>query len=441
MKKILLLLCITFLVTNCSDDSGIKLKLDTTEIILSESNFAEITITSSVSWTINTNNSEDSWFSVYPTAGKSGTHTLYVNTTNLNTTDKEWTGYFDVISMKDGEAITKSIVVKQRPFDRSVYYNDKDIVKLFSATKGKGINLVFMGDGFTLIDLIKGKGKYETSINKAIEHFFSVEPYKSHRNYFNAYMIVAKSEESGVNSGYINVDNKFESKFGEGTHIDVNADKCIEFVELVLESENINNIGDITTTIVLNSYKYAGTCYWWSNGFSIALCPMSNSVSPYDFRGLVNHEAGGHAFAKLADEYIKIENIGKTISESEIDNLKWGHSIGFYCNVDIKNDLNTILWKDFIGHSRYSNIGAYEGGYYYSYGVWRPEDKSCMDNNIPYYNAPSRWLITKKIKHMAGEPFTFTNFLETDIIDKHGIKTLKSQIELMPPLAPPVFVK
>ena len=42
----------------------------------------------------------------------------------------------------------------------------------------------------------------------------------------------------------------------------------------------------------------------WGDGSAIACCPMSADAYPYDFRGIVQHEAGGHGFGKLADEYI-----------------------------------------------------------------------------------------------------------------------------------------
>ncbi len=43
------------------------------------------------------------------------------------------------------------------------FYEDKEIIQLLHSSKGKGITLVFMGDGFTHKDLAKGSGKYERS--------------------------------------------------------------------------------------------------------------------------------------------------------------------------------------------------------------------------------------------------------------------------------------
>ena len=40
---------------------------------------------------------------------------------------------------------------------------------------------------------------------------------------------------------------------------------------------------------------------------------------------------------------------------------------------------------------------------YYAYGVWRPEQNSCMIDNRPYYNSPSRFAIVRRILEIAGE--------------------------------------
>lgn len=322
-----------------------------------------------------------------------------------------------------------------------LYYKDKEVIKLFSAKKGKGIDLVFMGDGFTLIDMVKEKGKYEKCMRLAAEHFFSVEPYKSYRDYFNGYMIVAESEEEGISGEWKDIVNsKFKAKYRLDGTVDIDPAVCMEYVEFALNKTELDNI---TCFMILNSNAYDGACYRYRNGFSISLCAMSDSDAPYDFRGLINHEAGGHGFGRLADEYIKDENKGKNIPLDEMESVRYWQSIESYMNVDFTSELEDIVWKDFIGLSSYANVGAYEGGYYYSYGVWRPEELSCMVNNIPYYNAPGRWAIIKRIKDLAGESFTFNDFLKTDIIDREGIETMQAKARTMgmPPLPPPVLIK
>ena len=92
--------------------------------------------------------------------------------------------------------------------------------------------------------------------------------------------------------------------------------------------------------------------------------------------------------------------------------------MGFYHNLDFTDNLEIIRWKDFVGHAKYSDVGAFEGGYEYQYGVWRSEENSCMNNNIPYFNVQSRWSIVKRIMTISGTDFSISDFMENDIINK-----------------------
>ena len=47
-------------------------------------------------------------------------------------------------------------------------------------------------------------------------------------------------------------------------------------------------------------------------------------------------------------------------------------------------------------------------------GVFRSEQNSCMNNNIPYYSTISRESIVKRIKRYAGETYSFEDFVKND---------------------------
>ena len=99
------------------------------------------------------------------------------------------------------------------------YYSDGSYIRILEATKGD-VNLIIMGDGFTKKDLEIG-GFYEQSMLDATNHFFATEPFKSYRDFFNVYMVVAESNEEGVGENNLSgaIDNKFGSAFGVGTEI------------------------------------------------------------------------------------------------------------------------------------------------------------------------------------------------------------------------------
>lgn len=315
------------------------------------------------------------------------------------------------------------------------YYQDGDYIQLQAATKGKGINVVIMGDGFLKSDLNKG-GRYETLSRRAERYFFNVEPYKSYREYFNVYMVAAVSEEEGVNEEIpgLKVNNRFGSTFGEGTAIQWDDKICRNYIDLI---PGLEKVVEVTGILILNSYKYAGTTLMYSNGFSIAACPISVDVPDYDLEGLIHHEACGHAFGRLADEYYYYD---VPVPSETKKLLKLWQSYGYYQNVDLTNDLTWISWADFMKIPAYAYVGAFEGGYLYQYGVWRPEYVSCMDYNIPYFNAPSRWAIVERITRLAGETVTFDDFVRQDhVLPPARVTTKAVRDRKYPPLGEPIL--
>lgn len=340
--------------------------------------------------------------------------------------------YNEVFNLSD------TVYIKQEAGNGDYVYVDGEYKQLQQAIKGNGVNLIIMGDGFTRKDLVQG-GHYETIMNQTANYFFTIEPYKSYCDYFNIYMVVAESEEEGVNANNIfgkKIKNKFSTTFGEGTEITCDADLCFEYARKI---KDLPENSPLTIIIPLNSTKYAGTTYLYGNGNSIALCPMSTEESPNDFEGLIHHEAGGHGFGFLCDEYVYYK---MQMPENRKKDLREWQKLGFQCNLDFTNDLSTILWKDFIGIEKYTQVGAYEGGYEYQYGVWRSEANSCMNNNIPYYNVQSRWSIVSRIMKLAGVDFTVQDFIEADyVMPWSGVTRSDVSKKILPPLGNPRWIK
>lgn len=316
------------------------------------------------------------------------------------------------------------------------YHKDGEWLQLQEGRRGN-VNLLLMGDGFIRKDLVTG-GRYDAIMSQAMEYFFSIEPFTSYRDYFNVYVMIAESEEEGVGEkgNLRKVHNKFGSVFGSGTEINCNDDLVFEYARKI---NDLPKDKPLIIIIPLNSAKYAGTTYLYGNGNSIALCPMSAEESPNDFEGLIHHEAGGHGFGFLCDEYVYYK---MQMPENRKKDLREWQKLGFQCNLDFTNDLSTILWKDFIGIEKYTQVGAYEGGYEYQYGVWRSEANSCMNNNIPYYNVQSRWSIVSRIMKLAGVDFTVQDFIEADyVMPWSGVTRSDVSKKILPPLGNPRWIK
>ncbi len=314
-----------------------------------------------------------------------------------------------VIVYNETYQLSDTLIVTQKSSGLKRYVDGECFI--MQKAKQEFVNLIVMGDGFVRKDLLH-KGTYEKNVDRAVESFFSIEPYKSYREFFNVYMVVAESEEEGVGQkkmfGEGSINNKFGTAFGSGTEIVCNDELIFEYARKV---EGLPENKPITVLVVLNSDKYAGTAYLYRDGNSIALCPMSTAEPPNDFEGIVHHEAGGHAFGFLCDEYVYNQ---RKMPEERKNSIKDWQKEGFHLNLDFTDDLDKILWKDFIGYEKYSPVGAYEGGYEYQYGVWRSEENSCMNNNIPYYNVQSRWCIVNRIMQLSDIEFSVQDFINND---------------------------
>jgi len=385
-----------------------------------------IDVDASDSWSIS---SKPNWITITP-SGNMGVSSVEVSVSSYNGSAAYRSG--DIIFKLNGRERTATFTVDQYNFP----YVDGDYVKVQSSTRGDGIDLVFLGDGYTIEDI--GRGTFRNNLNDAVEHFFDIEPYRSYREYFDVYIVYAFSKESGISDHLTYKNTKFSSKYEDpnSTRMTTNNEKCFEYALKVPLSSDLS---ETLITVITNSSRYAGTNWSYSNGMAISIVPVSTNYYPYDFRSILQHEAGGHGFGKLADEYI---NNYVAISTTDKDNLKWWQQWGFYLNVDLTNNLNDILWKHFIGEPNYSYVGAYEGGYYYAYGVWRPEPTSLMINNINYINAPSRELIVRRIKKLGGETFSFNEFKQKDVRETHALtRSASVTLDTKMLLPPPILIK
>ena len=269
------------------------------------------------------------------------------------------------------------------------YSHDGEVVTLQKATKGNGLDLVFVGEGFTDKDIEEG-GIFDQRMNEALEQFFAYEPYKSLRDRFNVYGVKAVSPNA---------------EFVDGcTHaIDVDYEKALEYASKV--TGLIPN-RPMRVTVVYNNA---------SGGRSFCMMMTDDSYVCFAMDGIttvLNHESGGHGIGKLLDEYV--EDDGQhwvAIPEdqkTELDDI-WT-TLGWGANVDWRSDPTEVKWAKFINDTRYADeqIGVYEGSYLYLYGTYRSTENSMMRYNNIGFNAPSREEIYKRVmKESEGDSWSY----------------------------------
>lgn len=354
--------------------------------------------------------SKPDWVTVEP---MSGTGKVEVTVTVAD--QPKGAGYREgeVVFLLNGKDYRTRTKVEQYDYE----YGDGDVMTVQTATKGAGVDLVFMGDCFDAKDI--AEGKYLDAVNEAIGYFFAVEPYKTYRDYFNVYTVFGLSPDSGVGDVNTIRESKFGSAYALGG-ITPDEQTCFEYA-CKAPTVTEDRINRTLITLIENTADYGGITYMWGDGSAIACCPMSEDVYPYDFRGLIQHEAGGHGFGKLGDEYIYHNEFIQTCSClccPHVDEFNASKSRGWYENLSLTGNMYDVPWSHLIFDPQYSNlVDIYEGGYMHMRGVFRSEPNSCMNNNIPYFSAISREAIVKRIKEYAGESYSFEEFKSLDVLD------------------------
>ena len=390
-----------------------------------------MTVTANISYSID---SQPEWISK-----KSDNSGVYTFTVSANTTSSSRSGE---IIFKNANNSFLTVTVKQgiQTYTSSDYSQDGQVTRIHSATVGKGIDVVFVGDAFA----DKDQDLFNKYVELGKEAFFTEEPFRSTKNRFNIYRIGSVSKNGIITQE--GGDTKFSAQFGDGTYISGDHDAVFRFVQDKMPSVNLKKT---IVFVIVNKAKYAGTCWMFSDNKAVCYVPLCRNENEY--AQTLRHEGCGHGFGKLADEYF-YDSMGR-IPDDEVSELKkWkGFAYGFHENVDLTSDPNTILWSKFISDSRYSGkVGVYEGGYTYPYGVYRPTDNSIMRYNTGGFNAPSREAIYKKImKFSEGDAWTYDyeTFVAFDAPARSAEAVTRAAAQCAAvdkanfiPLAPPVMV-
>lgn len=315
-----------------------------------------------------------------------------------------------VFKLKDQDYTTKC---KLTQYDYS--YGEDEIITLQTAKRGKGINLVFLGDGFNAEDI--SKGEYLKAMKEQVENFFGIEPYTTYRDYFNVYTAIAVSPESGIGAVNTIVYTRFNTTFTGGVGLRCDYEDVFKYA-LQMPTVTKDNLNQSLIIITPNTTDYGGICQMWDDGSAIAFCPMSNYGYPLDTRGVIQHEAGGHGFGKLGDEYIyhnEFIDFCTCTCCGHVYEFNHAKGNGWYDNLSLTGKMHEVPWSHLIFHERYSEVvDVFEGGYMHNRGVFRSEQNSCMNNDIPYYSTISRESIVKRIKAYAGETYSFEDFVAND---------------------------
>ena len=342
-------------------------------------------------------------------------------TYRMYTSDSTWKLYWPVMKPYDYTDLP------QPDFYLSSDYSREGEVAVYQrASQGKGVDLVFMGDAYS--DREVANGKYLRDMEACIGQFFSVEPYKSFRDLFNVYIVTTVSATEGYEHG----GRSLGTIMMGGTAIGGNDEKCFELARKAVGNDQ--RMEDVTVIVCGNQEldgprQVCGTCYMYEpetwEGHDHACGPAVTYFLKLDENfeetgRILKHESGGHGFAKLADEYHYSGSVpyDEQLKVSSLFQYRW------YSNIDFTSDPARVKWAQFLADDRYKDeVGLFEGGLTYMYGVWRPSEGGMMNDNTGGFNAPSRYTIWYRIHKLAyGNSWngTYEDFAAYDAVNRAG---------------------
>lgn len=229
------------------------------------------------------------------------------------------------------------------------------------------VDLVIVAEGYTAAE----RDKFLSDANAFTTYMLSGtnktlnDPFATYASLVNASAVFVASNQSGYSTDTVTVDTAFGARayLSDGRLVYGDQGKVYNALS------SIGADGKDIIIVLINSDKYGGA------GGSVAWATAGNPSS-YE---VALHEIG-HSFAGLQDEYADPALTGSF----PLDGLVSAH-------VATTNDPAKVPWKDWIGFTDgLGTVGAYEGGYYRSTGVWRATETSKMLYLDTAFSAPQK---------------------------------------------------
>ncbi|MDP7038549.1 MAG: M64 family metallopeptidase, partial [Myxococcota bacterium] len=240
-------------------------------------------------------------------------------------------------------------------------------ITLQGRTDGQGVDLVILGDGFSLNEMTY----FKEQVLRIANTIFTESTIAKHAAAWNIHAVGTVSEDSGINTtpDRNEVNTYYMSYFGCS-----NIDRLLctnTTTALSVAYQNFPQSDNIL--MVANTTKYGGAGYWGQKIGTFSLHPSAIDIAKHEL---------GHAFAGLGDEYQQ-SLPGRGLPTSEPT----------HANLTINSDPSTVKWNYWIdktanpgGGYDPAKVHLFEGAMYQNKGVWRPTRTSLMRvNSQPFY--------------------------------------------------------
>ena len=252
------------------------------------------------------------------------------------------------------------------------------------------LNLLIMGDGYQAGEM----QKFRDQVDKHLNIQWSIEPYKSYRDYFNVYRIEVVSGVSGItcdpDDGNVQRNTVFHLQYqatcpapfdARGITLGTGGNAAVEKYAAMIPGVTTANR---QVLLLANTNTYGGiggTLATTSGG-----APQGPLISPHEL---------GHSLGNLQDEYpYSARNVpGGAYTGGEPTSAH--HTIQ-----TIEQMLtNHTKWWRWLGEESESGgvIGRYESGNTRSSGIWRPSQHSIMRWLGNHFDQVGREVMTQRI--------------------------------------------
>jgi hypothetical protein len=247
-------------------------------------------------------------------------------------------------------------------------------------------SLVVMSDGYTAADM----PKYRRHLDKHLNVLWSIEPFRSYRNYINVYSVEIESPDSGITCDPEVREKKntpLSAIFGGGCTnpnargITVNQNAAREYAKQA--TPHFDQI-----LVITNTDTYGGI------GGAVATTSGGNSLGVL----ITPHEIG-HSLGRLQDEY--------TYSARGVPGGEYKgqepNSVHHTLMTEEQMKTEQKKWWRWLGEESESGgkIGRFEGGQQNTKGIWRPSKHSMMISIGYAFDQVSRERMVQRISEQV----------------------------------------
>lgn len=235
----------------------------------------------------------------------------------------------------------------------------------------KAVDLAIVAEGYTQEEM----SKFLADAKRLVDYMFTIAPFDKYKKIFNVYAIQSPSQESGTDVG------------GKGIYKNtiLNSHFYTFGSERYLTSPSVFKLADILANVPYDqSYVLVNTPLYGGGGFYNVM-NLASADGIYNDKVFV-HEFG-HGFVGLADEYF-YENVifADAKSLEYLQHEPWEQNITTLVHFDQK-------WADMVEKKipiptpripKYKDkVGVFEGGGYFTKGVYSPvQDCRMKSNNV-----------------------------------------------------------